>query len=99
MNCKSGNGIITPSEVSQKHISERVGVSYPTSKAIEILEEAARLGYGTIVDFTTPNKRTVKQFRKRRLEELTHECKEQLKRVRVTDERYSQAFKSTVQEE
>jgi len=62
MNCKSGNGIITPSEVSQKHISERVGVSYPTSKAIEILEEAARLGYGTIVDFTTPNKHTVKQF-------------------------------------
>lgn len=48
---------------SQKHISERVGVSYPTSKAIEILEEAARLGYETIVDFTTPNKHTVKQFR------------------------------------
>lgn len=53
MNCKSGNGINTPSEVSQKHISERVGVSYPPSKAIEILEQAARLGYGTIVDFTT----------------------------------------------
>ena len=39
MNCKSDSDIITPSEVSQKHISERVGVSHPTSKAIEILEE------------------------------------------------------------
>ena len=80
MTCKNGNGKFTPSEVSQKHISEKVGGSYPTSKAIEALEEAVRLGYGTIEDCTTPNNRTVKQFRKRPFSELTNECKEQLKK-------------------
>ena len=65
MTCKNGNGKFTPSEVSQKHISEKVGGSYPTSKAIEALEEAVRLGYGTMGDCTTPNNRTVKQFRNR----------------------------------
>ena len=48
MTCKNGSGKITPSEVSQKHISERVGGSYPTAKAIEALEEAVELGYGTM---------------------------------------------------
>ena len=54
MTGKNGNGTITPSEVSQKHISERVGGSYPTSKAIETLEEAVKLGYGTIEDLPHP---------------------------------------------
>ena len=47
MICKNGSGKITP-EVSQKHISERIGGSYPTAKAIEALEEAIKLGYGTM---------------------------------------------------
>ena len=59
---KNGNGILTPSLLSQKHISERVGGSYPTSKAIEMLEEAETLGYGFFENVTTPNKRTIKQF-------------------------------------
>ena len=47
MTRKNGSGKITP-EVSKKHISERVGGSYPTAKAIEALEEAVELGYGTM---------------------------------------------------
>jgi len=52
MNCKSGNGTITPSMalLRQRLVRstfQRDGVSYPTSKAIEIFEEAARLSYGT----------------------------------------------------
>lgn len=99
MTCKNGNGTITPSEVSQKHISERVGGSYPTSKAIETLEEAVKLGYGTMEDCVTPNNRTVKHFRKRRFSELTHACKEQLKKVKVNEQDYSRAFSNPGLEE
>lgn len=89
---KNGNGILTPSLLSQKHISERVGGSYPTSKAIEMLEEAETLGYGSFEDVTPPNKRTIKQFRKRRLEDLTNKCKDLLKRSKISDKDYSCAF-------
>ena len=82
---KNGNGILTPSLLSQKHISERVGGSYPTSKAIEMLEESETLGYGCFEDVTTPNKRTIKQFRKRRLEDLRNKCKDLLKRSKISD--------------
>ena len=99
MTSKNGSGKITPSEVSQKHISERVGGSYPTSKAIEALEEAVKLGYGTIEDCITPNNRTVKHFRKRHFSELTNECKEQLKKAKVNEENYSRAFSSPGLEE
>jgi hypothetical protein len=34
---KADHGTITPSEVSQKHLCERVGQSYPSSKAMEKL--------------------------------------------------------------
>ena len=95
MTCKNSNGKITPSEVSQKHISERVGGSYPTSKAIETLEEAVKLGYGTMDATVTPNNRTVKHFRKRLFSELTQECKEQLKRVKISQQDYSRAFSMT----
>ena len=64
MSSKSGNGIIIPTKVSQKHIYEKVGASYPTSTAIESLIEAESLGYGMMQDVLSPNKRTVRQFRK-----------------------------------
>ena len=99
MTCKNGNGKITPSEVSQKHISERVGASYPTSKAIEALEEAVKLGYGIMEDCVIPNNRTIKHFRKRPFSELTHESKRQLKKVKVNEQDYACAFSSPGQEE
>ena len=98
MESESGNGTITPSEVSQKHISEKVGASYPTSKAVETLTEAEELGFGTIQDVVTPNKRKVKLFRKRKFEELSSECREKLKLAKVTEGQYSRAF-SRPQEE
>ena len=96
MSCKSGDGTITPSEVSQKHISERIGGSYPIAKAMEVLEEAQKLGFGTLQDSVTPNKRVVKQFRKRPFEELSVDCREQLKRARITQGEYSRAFSEPV---
>ena len=34
---KTDDGMITTSEVSQKHIYEKVGQSYPSAKAVELL--------------------------------------------------------------
>ena len=45
---RSRDGTVTPAEVSQKHICEKVGLSYPTSKALEIMRQAETLGYGEI---------------------------------------------------
>ena len=56
--------------------------SYPTSKAIEALEEAVKLGYGIMEDCVTPNNRTVKHWP---FSELTHECKRQLKPFESVD--------------
>lgn len=89
---RNGDGIVLPSEVSQKHISDKVGSSYPTSKAVELISEAARLGYGTIDNHETPNKRVVKRFRKRKLDELNTECTEALKRACISDDIYGRAF-------
>ena len=92
METKSGDGIIMPSEVSQKHISEKIGCSYPTAKAVELILQAADLGYGEVEEYYTPNKRSIKRFRKRPLNDLSTECREALKKSCITDDIYSRAF-------
>ena len=89
---RHGDGVLKASDVAQKHISEKVGSSYPTSKALELMEEAERLGFGTVETITTPNNRSAKRFRKCRLAELSPECCEALKKSKVSDSRYGLAF-------
>ena len=38
------------SDVCQKHISEKVGSSYPVSKATELVNIAAHLGFGEVIE-------------------------------------------------
>ena len=78
MESRSSDGIIYPSEVAQKHITEKVGQSYPISKAAE-------LGFGTLETATTTNNRTVKRFRRRRLSQLSDDATQLLKKSRVTE--------------
>lgn len=42
MGTGNGDGVITPSDISQRHISEKVGTSYPTSKTIELIDIAVK---------------------------------------------------------
>ena len=95
---KKGDGSLTSSEVSQKHISEKVDGSYPIVRAIQLMEEAERLGFGKVVTATTPNNRIVKTFRKRPLTELSLDCHGMLKRFKVSNEKYNTAFKRPLQE-
>ena len=55
MESRSTDGIIYPSEFAQKHISEKVGQSYPISKAIDFMTEAAEMGFGTLETAQTTN--------------------------------------------
>ena len=55
MESRSTDGIIYPSEAAQKHISEKVGQSYPISKAIDLMTEAAEMGFGTLETAQTNN--------------------------------------------
>ena len=82
MESKSADGIIYPSEVAQKHISEKVGQSYPISKAIDLMTEAAEMGFGTLETTQTTNNRTVRRFRKRRLSELSDDTTQLLKKIK-----------------
>lgn len=94
MESRSSDGIIYPSEVAQKHISEKVGQSYPISKAIDLMADAAEMGFGTLETATTTNNRTVKRFRKRRLSQLSDDATQLLKKSRVTENGYNCAFAS-----
>ena len=62
---RHGDGVLKASDIAQKHISEKVANSYPTSKAVEVMAEAEQLGFGTVETITTPNNRLAKRFRKR----------------------------------
>ena len=92
MDSKQGNGVLNLSDISQKHISEKVGSSYPIHKAVELIEEAEQLGFGTVVTTETANKRIVKRFRKRPLSELNVNWQEALKKSKVCNEKYTVAF-------
>ena len=61
---KSDNGRSQP-EVSQKHICETVGQSYPSAKAVELLKAAESMGFGTLEDTTAPNNQKVVILKKR----------------------------------
>ena len=94
MESRASDGIIYPSEVAQKHISEKVGQSYPISKAIDLMADAAEMGFGTLETATTTNNHTVKRFRKRRLSQLSDDATQLLKKSRVTENGYNCAFAS-----
>ena len=81
MDSKQGNGVLKLFEIAQKHISEKVGTSYPIMKAQELAEEAEKLGFGKLEASHTPSRggRTSKHFRKRPLEELDENCIDLLK--------------------
>ena len=64
--------------IAQKHISLKVGSSYPTSKAVELMEEAERLGFGSIEMIATPNNRSARRFKKRPIADLSPESQELL---------------------
>ena len=53
MESRSSDSIIYPSEVAQKHISEKMGQSYPISKAIDLMTDPAEMGFGTLETATT----------------------------------------------
>lgn len=61
---KSEDGIIYRSaEVTQKHISEKkVGQSYPIPKDINLMHDAAEMGFSTLETTTTTNNCTVRCF-------------------------------------
>ena len=92
---RHGDGVLKASDITQKHISEKVGNSYPTSKAVEVMAEAEQLGFGTVETITTPNNRLAKRFRKRPIADLSPECCETLKKCKVSDSKYGLAFTRT----
>ena len=57
-----------------------------------MLREAESLGFGTVNEATTPSKRKVTVFRKRRYEGLSEDCREHLKRAKLTLSDYSKLF-------
>lgn len=69
------------SDIAQKHISLKVGSSYPTSKAVELMEEAEQLGFGS-VETTTPNNCSAKS-------------RELLKKAKLQSSKYNMAFVSS----
>ena len=70
------DGLIAPSTISQKHISQRVSGSYPVQKAVELMETAEKLGFGKMVQYETPiSKRRGKRFRKQHYSSLPHTAK------------------------
>ena len=59
------DGMIAPSILAQKHVSEKVNGSYQVSKAVKRLETAASLEFGELVSSQTPhNRRKVQKFKK-----------------------------------
>ncbi len=89
---RSSDGTITPAEVSQKHISEKVGASYPSSKALDILRQAESLGYGEMKETTAANKRVLLVLKKKRYRELSIDCVQSLKKVKLSEDNYSKCF-------
>ena len=56
---KTDDGTITPSEISQKHICEKVAQRYPSAIAIELLKEAESMGFGRLEDTKAPIRRKI----------------------------------------
>ena len=92
---RHGDGVLKASDIAQKHLSEKVGSSYPISKAVELMAEAEHLGFGTVETVSTPNNRLAKRFRKCPITDLSLECRETLKKCKVSDSKYGLAFRRT----
>ena len=90
-----GDGVFKASDIAQKHIFLKVGSSYPTSKAVELMEEAEQLGFGSVETITTPNQRSAKRFRKRPIADLSPEFRELLKKAKLQSSKYNMAFVSS----
>ena len=87
------DGLIAPSTISQKHISQRVNGSYPVQKAVELIETAEKLGFGKVVPYETPiSKRRGKRFRKQHYSSLPLTAKEILAKFAITTEMYETTF-------
>ena len=87
------DGLIAPSTISQKHISQRVSGSYPVQKAVELMETAEKLGFGKMVQYETPiSKRRGKRFRKQHYSSLPHTAKEILAKFSIATETYEATF-------
>lgn len=98
MATRDGSGSISSSEVAQKHISERVGCSYPVEKAVDLMKGAEQLGYGEVETATTPTRRTYTKFRKRKYDQLSENSKQLLKKAKITEDIYNKAFRHPLQE-
>jgi len=73
------DGMIAPSILAQKNVSEKVNGSYSVSKAMELLETAANLEFGELVSSQTPhNHRKVQKFKKTHYRQLGKAAKETL---------------------
>ncbi len=83
-------GYISASLTAQKHISSKVEGSYPVTKAKELLETAAQLGFGSLETVVTlQNKRKVTRFHKTLYTELSPPAKELLARWDINQDKYS----------
>ena len=90
-----GDGVFKASDIAQKRIFLKVGSSYPTSKAVELMEEAEQLGFGSVETIITPNQRSAKRFRKRPIADLSPEFRELLKKAKLQSSKYNMAFVSS----
>ena len=66
---------------SQKHISEKVGPSYPSLKALDMLRQAESLGYGEMKETTAAN-----YYRSQKERPQRTYCVESLKKVKLSEE-------------
>ena len=90
------DGLIAPSTISQKHISQRVNGSYPVQKAVELMETAKKRGFGKVVPYETAiSKRRGKRFRKQHYSSLPLTTKEILAKLAITTEMYETFTTST----
>lgn len=87
------DGLIAPSTIAQKHISQRVNGSYPVQKAVELMETAEKLGFGKVIPYETPiSKRRGKRFKKVHYSSLPHTAKEILSKFVIATEAYEATF-------
>ena len=52
------DGLIAPSTIVQKHISQCVNGSYPVQRAVELMETVEKLGFEKVVPYETPTSKS-----------------------------------------
>ena len=67
--------------------------SYPVSKAVELLETAANLGFGELMSVLTPHShRKVQKFKKTHYRQLGEAAKETLSELDISCDTYEATF-------